>query len=778
MLVSNGVHECTSSTLAALQNLNPAGPEQLPTPETSTEIFITTESIEKSIRSFPTGGAPGPFGFRPSHAHNLINAVSGETKERLLENLAIFTRTALSGQLSGSLSCYVASARLIPLKKKNDGIRPICVGSFWRRLISKTIIGINNSDIGSYFEPDQVGVRTKNGAEAIIHATKRIITVLGGDNSYGALFVDFKNAFNLVNRAEIIKETITNFPSIAKWTHYLYQSAPKLYYESNTIENSEGAQQGCPMASLGFSLVLQKLILKIKSEHPNLPLNAWYLDDGTIIAKHNDLQNILKIIIDEGPSLGLFISLEKSCIWWPVTDSPEYLNYPPELTILREDGVTALGAPFGSMDYCETVVRKRINKIAEVIGNSALLENCQAQYILQKYCLGWPKFAFALRTCPPHFLENCLLSFDELMRESITKVIGGAPSDVQWMQITLPVAKGGLGITLAKDTAAPSFLASVHESLPVQQRLLSSCTIAIPQIDTTQALENLRISSGLVQDETNKIAAAFNTTRSTQSSLSRLVTLNNQSLLLDHNDNTMSDLARIHSTMGPHAGDWLNVTPISKLNLALSNNEFTRAVALRIGMSQINEPTICPACRTETIEVTAHHALHCRFSPERTQRHDYAVKAIYGHCQTALLHPQYEKKVTDESQHRGDILVPLWADGRNAFFDVGITNPCCPTYVRQASTTPGSSAQKYHDQKLAKYSEICEREDIQCVPLICESFGRWTSEAIEVFKRVSGFTATRLDQPKSEIFSRFMQKLSLQIQKSNVALIMARLPLP
>ena len=59
---------------------------------------------------------------------------------------------------------------------------------------------------------------------------------------------------------------------------------------------------------------------------PNIKLNAWYLDDGTIIGKVEELQQVVDILVEEGPARGLVLSTAdtvtapekpKTTVWSP-----------------------------------------------------------------------------------------------------------------------------------------------------------------------------------------------------------------------------------------------------------------------------------------------------------------------------------------------------------------------------------------------------------------------------------------------------------------------------
>ncbi|GKF75856.1 hypothetical protein Tco_0225300, partial [Tanacetum coccineum] len=97
------------------------------------------------------------------------------------------------------LGKYIASAPLMPLVKPGGGIRPIAVGTIWRRLVSKFGVGVSG------------------GGEAILHAVNRLIKERGDNVGFSMLLVDFKNAFNLVNREVMLEEVRPHCPSISRW---------------------------------------------------------------------------------------------------------------------------------------------------------------------------------------------------------------------------------------------------------------------------------------------------------------------------------------------------------------------------------------------------------------------------------------------------------------------------------------------------------------------------------------------------------------------------------
>ena len=103
------------------------------------------------------------------------------------------------------------------------------------------------------------------------------------------LKVDFKNAFNLVSREKMFEQVRLHCPEIAHWVEFCYSSQPFLFAGDFTFRSCVGVQQGDPLGPLLFSLTLLPIISEIKHRLPNLKLNAWFLDDGTIIGTPEDV---------------------------------------------------------------------------------------------------------------------------------------------------------------------------------------------------------------------------------------------------------------------------------------------------------------------------------------------------------------------------------------------------------------------------------------------------------------------------------------------------------
>ena len=69
-----------------------------------------------------------------------------------------------------------------------------------------------------------------------------------------------------------------------------------------------------------------------------------------------------------------------------------------------------------------------------------------------------------------------MLKFDELLRSAVSLISNSALSDDQWLQASLPIKDGGLGVRRVSSLATPAFLASAASTLPLQSRILAACS--------------------------------------------------------------------------------------------------------------------------------------------------------------------------------------------------------------------------------------------------------------------------------------------------------------
>ena len=88
---------------------------------------------------------------------------------------------------------------------------------------------------------------------------------------------------------------------------------------------------------------------------PDLKVNVWYLDDGTLCGAPDNLALALQIIERDGPCYGLQLNRSKSLL--NVSDCGDVGVNPlaSDIPVARE-GFSYLGCPIGSPTFCHSVL--------------------------------------------------------------------------------------------------------------------------------------------------------------------------------------------------------------------------------------------------------------------------------------------------------------------------------------------------------------------------------------------------------------------------------------
>ena len=219
---------------------------------------------------------------------------------------------------------------------------------------------------------------------------------------------------------------------------------------------------------------------------------------------------------------------------------------------------------------------------------------------------GDQKFKVTLR-CSPSVGRAALGSFDQLLRTVLSYLTNCDLSHSEWIQASLPVRDGGLGVRRVSMLALPAFLASAASTLSLQDEILFECHCQ-PDDPLVDSLKSRSSSYG---------APPTGPTSHKQAAWDRpgIVAIKDelQSVLTDPRQKATFSAATAH-----HSGDWLHALPIASCGLRLDDEAVRVAVALRLGLG-VCVPHFC-SCG-ENVEAWGQHAFVCKHAFGRTQRH-------------------------------------------------------------------------------------------------------------------------------------------------------------
>lgn len=160
----------------ALKAKHPPRPEDLdlpPAPNDCTRACLASEAdVMATIAHMNSGSSAGLDGLRPAHLKDLVGRSTAEAGARLMSALTRLVNLALRGNIPVSAQAAFYSASLIALQKPCGGIRPIAIGTTYRRLATKVALRPLSAELGEELRPIQLGFGTPGGCEAAVHATR------------------------------------------------------------------------------------------------------------------------------------------------------------------------------------------------------------------------------------------------------------------------------------------------------------------------------------------------------------------------------------------------------------------------------------------------------------------------------------------------------------------------------------------------------------------------------------------------------------------------------
>ena len=197
-----------------------------------------------------------------------------------------------------------------------------------------------------------------------------------------------------------------------------------------------------------------------------------------------------------------------------------------------------------------------------------------------------------------------------MLRTGLETILNVQLSDLQWMQASLPVHMGGLGVRSAYSLASSAFLAVAAATLPLQDEIHLASSLADVE---DKDVSNARATWNGLAMANEPIEASKQIQRAWHAPI---ITVVYNEILARYA--LPVGQAHLKALSTPHAGDWLHAPPLTAVGLRLSDEAIRVATGFRLG-TIICQPHIC-VCGT-MVDARGLHSLACRKSAPRHIRH-------------------------------------------------------------------------------------------------------------------------------------------------------------
>ena len=464
---------------------------------------------------------------------------------------------------------------------------------------------------------------------------------------HAVIELDFKNTFNCLRRDKMTAAIRDVAPDLYQFIYSAYQTPSSLFCGDYILQSAEGVQQGDPLGPLRFRLTIHPLVTKLTSE-----FKVFYLENGTLGGSVESVLQDLQLVEREAAELGLQLNCSKSeLICCDPLSRDAIISEASGLHITSCDQAVLLGTPLRGVEgICYSIKQK-------------------ADKLLLLHSFAIQKMLYILRTTPC-FLSFELEVFENLLRNILSSIINvSMTSEPAWLQASLPVRAGVIGIRRAAQLAPFAFLASA-----------AGCSELIHNI------HSLRLHN--ISDPHTEAALACWSEHhdhlppnAPESCLQRVwdsirleVTYQN---LLETALNQQSQ-ARLLAVARPESGAWLDALPISSIGLRMDDEVVQVAVDLRLGLP-LGHSHSCVSCGSE-VDKSGTHGLSCRFSKGQHSRYA-AVNDIIRRALDSAKIPSHLDSLclyrSDGKRPDGATVVP-WMCGRVLVWDATCTDTLAP----------------------------------------------------------------------------------------------------
>jgi hypothetical protein len=464
-----------------------------------------------------------------------------------------------------------------------------------------------------------------------------------------------------------------------------------------------------------------------------------------------------------------------------------------KLPVVAEgSGFILAGVPFGPASFQrehvkETVdqLERQLKRLETAVSIDHKQRSLQCIYHIIRFCVP-PQLNYLLRTLPPDITVNEAVRADNLIEDTIFRLIGHDSGDLAEARtamarriLHLPQRLGGGGIgsiAVSQQVAYVSSWALVGNEITNHIPNLHEQLQHIQCLQHTfQRLKDTALHSELADQTVSNIF--HEPYAKLQHCL--LENLHNKESTDIKSSLVGEERANFVSASTREAGAWITASPYHA-GCQMSNIDFSTALKLRLHLPVLAEQRRCTYCKQHA-STDGYHAFHCTKNPalngSRSIRHTAVKDAIVNITQNlrslefraraeqSMANAGFVRKDGKSDDNRMDVALIDNREGPAAIYiiDVNVAT------VHAGGTTPYATAKKGEQEKISHYTKhwVIPSADRFLVPWVIEVPGAWGPKARTFAKWLSEQVHDRGGGLSAPAFYRLLvERVAVALQSS------------
>ena len=420
------------------------------------QTLVDPEALRALIVKMANGAAAGPDGWTEDLLAPLLSDAD------VLQFVTAVTQSLVDGVAPCSRKRVVAS-RLVGISKPDGGIRPIAVGTIWLKIAARYLLAVHGGAVLKHFSGLQFGCGEENGAEIIIHRTRR-----SHENGETVCTIDARNAFNSPCRVALWK-AVSALPCLGPFLGIFaleYEEPSDLIWHGRSctrrVKSARGTRQGSVFGGVFFAALIHPALLECRALFPTVSVYA-FLDDVTLTSRDEE-QLALAFFFLKTEFAKLLLDFNAGKCEILLRDGAALPDTLLGEVSVKDDGVIkVLGAFIGDPERCSTKLLDKQKRHDHFFRRVVLLCGPAALAVLS--ACGVPRASYFVRTHCPEVSAAFVDSFEKNLCTATVAITNARLDHETRIMTHLPGRSGGPGLTDFRRIAPLAFKASLGQAV-------------------------------------------------------------------------------------------------------------------------------------------------------------------------------------------------------------------------------------------------------------------------------------------------------------------------